>query len=251
MKNTNVSYGKLAVLLIGLAAFVDGAVLLVVNNLNLGNIVATLLGAALVAYGICWDRANRLLPKWVKIALITVLAIIVAFAAFLLTYGSINTATYTEDAVIVLGAGLRGDTPSLTLQKRLDAAVAYHERNPDVLIVVSGGQGPQEIVSEASAMEQYLLSCGVPQANIVKEERSTSTYENFVYSKTLLDERLDGEYRVAFVTSEYHVYRAGGIARSAGIENTTHLHGTTRLDAILPGTLREILAVLKFWVFGT
>ena len=231
--------------------FIDGAVLLVVNNLNLGNILTTALGAVLVLYGALWERANRVLPRWVKGAFIGVLAFIVGFMSFLWIYGTVDTATYKEDAVIVLGAGLRKDIPSLTLQKRLDAAVAYHEHNPDALIVVSGGQGPQEMVSEAYAMEQYLIAHGIPQDKIVREDRSTSTYENFVLSKTLLDERLGTDYRVAFVTSEYHVYRAGGIARSAGIEQTTHLHGTTRPDAVLSGTLREMLAVLKFWVFGT
>lgn len=249
MTKAKFSIPRIAVLLIGLAVLIDGAVLLIVNNFNIGNVLTVLLGGAFLVYGAFYQRINDTFPAWLKIGCVLLLVLILVFVLFLLIYGLTDTVTYDEDAIIVLGAGLRGDVPSLTLSKRLDAAVAYHRENPAALIVVSGGQGPQETVSEASAMERYLIEKGVPQDRIIKEERSTSTYENFAYSKVLLDEHFKGDYRVAFITSEYHIYRAGGIAATTGIDTDAHLHSPTRADAILPSTLRESLAVIKFWIF--
>lgn len=99
-------------------------------------------------------------------------------------------------------------------------------------------------------MERYLKDKGVAEEVIVKEDKSTSTYENFVFSKKLLDDRLGKSFKVAFVTNEYHIYRALGIAENAGFKDLTHLHSNTRWYSVLPGTLRECLAVMKFRVFG-
>ena len=107
----------------------------------------------------------------------------------------------------MLGAAVHGRELSNTLAGRLAVAVTYHERSPSSLIVVSGGQGPQEEIPEAVAMRQYLLDHGVPDDHIIVEDRSTSTEENFRNSRLLLDERLTPGYSVAFVTDEFR--RAG------------------------------------------
>jgi uncharacterized SAM-binding protein YcdF (DUF218 family) len=98
-------------------------------------------------------------------------------------------------------------------------------------------------------MEKYLLSQGVDPDMIIKEERATSTLENFKFSKEILDELLPKGYSVAYITNEFHIYRAGGYCSQAGIKGATHLHSNTRFDSILPGTMRECLAVMAFWVF--
>ena len=103
------------------------------------------------------------------------------------SFGFTDTVTYKEDAVIVLGAGLRGENLSLILRNRLDAAVEYYNENPEAVIVVSGGQGPDEDIPEAEAMERYLYEQGVPLNKIIKEDKSTSTEENFKFSKELLE----------------------------------------------------------------
>ena len=111
----------------------------------------------------------------------------VFLAGYVLSYAH-STVTYKEDAIIVLGAAVHGKTPSRTLRYRLKKAVDYHEQNPDAIIIVSGGQGAQEDISEAEAMKIYLVENGVASNKIIKEDKSTSTAENFKFSKEILDE---------------------------------------------------------------
>ena len=102
--------------------------------------------------------------------------------------GNTATATGQEQTLIVLGAGLRGEHVTGLLARRLDAAYDYYQKNPDVLIVVSGGQGPGESIPEAVAMERYLVQRGIPDSQIWAETESTSTEENFLFSQKLLQE---------------------------------------------------------------
>lgn len=82
------------------------------------------------------------------------------------------------NAIIVLGAGVNGSTPSLSMCNRLDAALDYLGANPDALAVVSGGQGEGEDITEAEAMADYLTAHGIDSARIVQEDRSRTTHEN-------------------------------------------------------------------------
>lgn len=122
------------------------------------------------------------------------------------------------DAVIVLGAAVHGDRVTWVLSNRLDAAIAYLEAHPDAIAVVSGGQGAGETVTEGSAMRKYLLEHGIAEDRVIAEERATNTTENFLFSKALIDEALGGNARIAFVTTGFHVYRAGAVAAAQGIE---------------------------------
>lgn len=110
-------------------------------------------------------------------------------------------------AVIVLGAGVNGRTPSLSLRTRLDAALAYVQDKPDIPIVVSGSQGRGEEISEARCMYDWFTACGVPAERIILEERATNTEENIRYSLELL-ERRDIAGNIAVVSSDYHLCRA-------------------------------------------
>lgn len=241
---------RIAYTTIGAAVSLNGIVLTFTTNFNIGNLLTLLLGAILLFCGIFLNTVIKSLPKWIKIAFITALALVVCFASFLLGFGTTDTATYSEDAIIVLGAAVHRETPSLVLKDRLDTAIEYHSKNPNALIIVSGGSGLQETVTEASAMKKYLIENGVAEDVIIKEEKATSTYENFVFSEQILDERFDDTYSAAFIKNEYHVYRAGGIAKKAGFGQIAHTHSSTRWYAVLSGTLRECLAVVKFWIFG-
>ncbi len=248
MKSKSLFFVRTLVLFFGALICFNAIMLFLLSNFNIGNLLTLALGCALLLYGIYFHKINHDFPKSVKIVLASGMAVLFAFMAFLLTFGSVDTTKYSEDAIIVLGAAVHGETPSAVLKTRLNAARRYHEKNPDALIVVSGGQGPQEDISEAEAMKRYLVSHGVNPNIIIKEENATSTLENFRFSKEILDERLGEDYRVCYITNEFHIYRAGGFAKKAGFSQTTHLHSNTRFDSILPGTLRECLAVLYFWV---
>ena len=122
-----------------------------------------------------------------------------------------------KDVLIVLGCAVRGERVSLTLKLRLDAALEYLEHSPNTAVIVSGGKGDGENISEAEAMKRYLVSHGVDEGRIITEDKSTSTWENFKFSKEILDERFPGA-SAAFVTTNFHVYRAGRVAIMNGIE---------------------------------
>lgn len=236
---------KALFLILGVAVTLDGIFMWFTSNFNLGNVMTLLLGAALIAFGALHHHLSK---PW-KLAILAVFLLVLVVITALLVFGLTDTVDYHEDAVIVLGAAVRGEVPSGALQDRLDAALRYFEKNPTATIVVSGGQGPQEDITEALAMERYLIAHGVPQAQILKEERSTSTEENFKFSKAMLDAHFAEDYTVCFVTNEYHIFRAGRIAQQAGLDSLTHVHSNTRWYGILPGVLRECLAVMKYWFF--
>jgi len=158
---------------------------------------------------------------------------------------------YEADYLIVLGAGVHGDVPSLSLKNRLDAALEYLNRNPECTAIVSGGQGPGENLSEAQAMFDYLTRRGIEPGRVLTEEKSTSTQENLSFSFELLRTRgVEPESaRIALVSSEYHLYRAQYLARSMGVQ----VHGvaarTSKPVLMVNYFIREAFAVLYTWVF--
>lgn len=234
---------RIAFLAFGGLVTVNALAATVASSFHTGVFLNWCLGLALLSCGI-WHRVwTEVVPKALRYLCYSAGASLLLFVCFLVVYGQIDTVTYDEDAVIVLGAGVRGEQLSRTLQKRLDAAIDYAEKNPDAVIIVSGGQGSGESISEALAMERYLLSRGVPAERIRKEDLSTSTRENFQFSQTVLSELKDPR-RIAFVTSDFHVFRAAYLARGAGFEQVTHLHGGTPWFLHLPNGLREAVAVV-------
>jgi len=112
-------------------------------------------------------------------------------------------------AVVVLGAGVNGTVPSLSLQTRLEAALDYVRDKPDLPIVVSGAQGRGEDISEARCMADWLVDHGVAEDRILLEEKAANTRENIAFSMDVLaDYDIDTTANIAVVTSDYHLCRA-------------------------------------------
>ncbi len=237
---------KLAAIISGTFLLGNAALMAIIANLNLGLVPVAGLGAVLLCYGIFFEKLGKI--KIINAVLCLGLAVVIGFSSFLALYGNNDNATYNEQAVIVLGCGIRGERVSVGLAKRLNKAVEYHEQNPDSVIIVSGGQGPQEDISEALAMKRYLVEKGIDESKIIMEDKSTSTIENFKFSHEILDEKGISEDSVAFVTNAYHVYRAATYAHKEGL-SVTHL-GTDIIWYTIPmNYFREMLAVVKMWVF--
>ena len=111
---------------------------------------------------------------------------------------------------------MKGSRPSLSLQRRLDRAGEWLNEHPDASCVLSGGQGPDEPISESTSMKRYLIEHGIPEERIIEEDRSTDTRENMLFSKEKIqDVNPDG--KTAFATTNYHVFRSGLCARRAGM----------------------------------
>jgi len=216
-------------------------------NFHFGVIALGLFSSAVLAYGVFWHRLGRI--RWLRMAFIGVCFILILFSGFLAVYGRQDNAQHNEDAVIILGAGIRGEQVSLSLAQRLDQAVEYHKKNPRAVLIVSGGKGSQERITEALAMERYLIANGVPAEQIFKEEKSVSTYENFLFSGELLKKIFPQGCSTVFITSDFHVYRAEKTAQAIGI-TVRHIGANTVWYTIPVNYLREMLAVIKTWVLS-
>lgn len=147
--------------------------------------------------------------------------------------------------IIALGCGLLPDgTATPLLKSRLDAAIkAYDGGDRAAKIIVSGGQGPDEVVSEARAMASYLVSQGVPESDILLEEASRTTEENLRFSQAIINER-GGAERVTIATSDYHCLRAAMFARKLGI-NARCVGGHTPAFFYPASFFREYIALIS------
>ncbi len=240
---------KKAIRIITIAAGIlllgNAALMAVIANLNIGLLPVVCLGLVLLVYGVFFKKLSE--KKIINIFLCLALVVLLTFGGFLGAYGGNDNAEYNEKTVIVLGCGIRGERVSVGLAKRLNKAAQYHEKNPDAVIIVSGGQGPQEDISEALAMKRYLAAKGIDEDKIIMEDKSTSTITNFKYSHEIMNEMGLPADSVVFVTNAYHVYRAASYAEKEGL-TVTHL-GTDIIWYTVPmNYMREMLAVIKMWV---
>ncbi|MTH53024.1 YdcF family protein [Bacillus mangrovi] len=161
----------------------------------------------------------------------------------ILSYAQAKPAA-AADYLIVLGAKVNGDVPSLALQYRVDAAAEYLKRNKETIVIVSGGKGPGEAISEAEAMKRSLIVQGISSGRIIKEDQSASTYENIVFSKRLLPVKANSG---IIVSSDFHLYRSIMMAESQNL-SVTGLAAKTPEVILVKSYIREYLAVTKFYI---
>ncbi|MBR3486481.1 MAG: YdcF family protein [Clostridia bacterium] len=123
-----------------------------------------------------------------------------------------------KDYIIILGCGLRPDgTPTPLLRGRIERALAFYNKQKDetgkeLKFIASGGQGPNEVNSESTAIKRFLIEKGIPEEMIIEEDRSSSTLENMRNSKEIIFSE-DPAAKVLFSTTNYHVFRSGLSAR--------------------------------------
>lgn len=152
------------------------------------------------------------------------------------------------DYVIVLGARVRGTVVSKALAERLDCTIEYEKKHPTCVIIVSGGKGPGEDVTEAYAMKKYLVERGIVPERIVEEDQSTDTAENFQYSMKKIS---DNNAKVVVISNRFHVYRAVSIGKKMGINNLYGEPAVTDPIMRVHYYLREAIAVFKYKLTGT
>lgn len=155
---------------------------------------------------------------------------------------------YDKDYIIILGCSIdkRGGLLPL-LKGRVNRAVRFAweqeiATGKPLKYVPSGGQGPNEVMSEGSAMELYLLTHGAEDYEVFPEKKSTSTWENMVFSKQIIDGLMPGA-KIAFATTNYHMLRSGILAQQAGID-AEGIAGDTKWYFWPNGFLREFFAIL-------
>lgn len=183
--------------------------------------------------------------RWLLLVVVGIgLAVFVCIEGLVISHMGM-TADTDVDAVIVLGAQVREDGPSVVLQYRLDRAVSYLEAHPDTVCLLSGGQGKNEPYAEAVGMAQYLEEHGITADRLILETQSLTTAENIKNCRELLP---DGA-SVGIITNDFHMFRALQIARKQGLSNVAAITaGSARL--FLPNNmLREFFAEIKFLLF--
>lgn len=146
------------------------------------------------------------------------------------------------DYIIVLGAQVKEDGPSVVLKYRLDSAINYLNQNPETICIVSGGQGSNETRTEAEGMYDYLTTHGIASERILLEDQSKNTMENIKYSKLLLDESYQN---VGIVTNNFHTFRAVRIAKAQGLHNVCGIAAESTALYLPNNVLRECLGILK------
>lgn len=162
-----------------------------------------------------------------------------------------GSARFTEIAggggqwVVVLGCGIKADgTPTWALENRLDSALDWYMAHPGTRLVVSGGKGSNEPVPEALSMAQYLFAHGVARKDVLQEDRSTSTMENFRFSRILMEKAGWNGSPILFVTNDFHVFRARILAARNGF-SAYGIGAPTPAVIWLNVYLREFFALFK------
>ena len=155
------------------------------------------------------------------------------------------------DYIVVLGAGVNGTVPSLTLQDRINGAYDYLTAHSKTVAVLSGGQGPREEITEAACMYRELTRMGIDGSRLLLEERSTSTMENLTFSLEVLEKEFGAKpSQIGIVSSEYHIFRAKCFAKALDLEPVGIPAKTSWAILRLNYYPREIVAVWKFLVLG-
>lgn len=196
---------------------------------------------------------GRRIPLWLKILFGLLLAGIAVFSVLLgqVLSGSRDELHGDPKAMIILGCQVKDWGPSILLRDRLDEALEYLKDHPDMTVVVSGGQGSDEPTSEAQAMADYLEEHGFSRENILLEDQSHNTMQNFAYSKALLEQNgYDLEQGILVVSNGFHLTRARMLAGRAGfVEVSTLAAPSSHLPSRLHMYVREPLALVKSFFF--
>jgi len=235
---------RIILLILGVLSLVNVIYMHFAANPTIAFAIQAVISICLIFYAAFFNR----IPKKIHVTFAIICLIPMAFSLFLFAYGNLDNVDFNEDVVIVLGAGVRGETVSLPLAHRLTTAIDYLHQNPDAYIIVCGGLGNRAVITEAEAMARFLITRGVPKDRILLEEQSTSTYENLAFAQEILDEHFPDGFRAVLVTNDFHIYRAVRTAEHVGL-NVGHVGAFTDWSTMSVNYLREMLAVTHMWVF--
>lgn len=162
--------------------------------------------------------------------------------------GSNNDVNIEFDTIIVLGAGINGDNPSGSFQERLDVALKYLDKYPDMQVITTGGYGSGETYSESYVAKKYLVDNGIDPDQIKTEEKSINTYQNIQYAKEILGDDYDG--KVAVVSSDFHLFRGRLLLKEHGISQAFGVGSKVPNEFLIHiYNIREYFSVMKHLIF--
>lgn len=182
--------------------------------------------------------------------LVTYLECILLSTVIIVIKSGRHTPNYDKDYVIILGCQIAKDgTLTPLLKARVDSAIKFsniqkEKTGNNLVFIPSGGKGDNEVISEAQAMKNYLLEKGISENDIIIEDKSKNTYENIKFSKEIIDSK-NGNPKIAFSTTNYHVFRAGNIALNQKI-NIEGIGSKTKLYFWINAFIREFIATIVY-----
>ena len=193
---------------------------------------------------------NIIVPSLFKILFWGVVAI--GIGMFIISEGLIiskmtSTPKVECDYIIVLGAQIKGTKVTNSLRERLDTAYDYIVLHPNTKIIVSGGQGQGEDITEACAMKEYLVARGIEDSKIMMENRSINTTENMKFSVDFIE---DKKASIGIVTSNFHIYRSIKLAKAQGLTNVSGIDSPCDSILFLNYMVRESVGITKDAVMG-
>ena len=192
--------------------------------------------------------------KWAtRIFSVCLILGIIVYAATeaVIIYYSFGSPDRETDYLLVLGAKVNENGPSVSLWDRIYAAHDYMETHPDVIAVVSGGQGKDEPMTEALCMYQNLVRLGIDPERILMEDKATSTWENLHFSLDLLQNKFGQRpTELAVLSSEYHLFRASLFTKACQVDFIGIPAHTSRLSQMVNHFLREAAGVWHYILLG-
>ena len=225
--------------------------------LNIGNMFGVIIGLLFIIIGIFKSSVISYIRfiKSKKIGKIFLILLIITTTVLIIFWGcitfliisKISTKDNHDNTIIVLGCQVIVDKPIIMLKERIDAGFDCLQRNPTAVAILSGGQGIDENISEAECMYQELIKKGISSERLIKETRSTSTYENIKYSYTIIKER-NLSLKVVLITNEFHCYRASYFANKFGMKSNTY-SAKTHWYFFPTFYIREIFAITAQCIF--
>lgn len=180
----------------------------------------------------------------------------VTFAIMCMYISNVNSRQVTPDDLddktvfVVYGAGLEGDKPGKALQKRLNKAIELGEKCPDAVYIVTGGQGDNEVRTEASAMKEYLVSRGIPDDMIIEEGRARNTIQNIEYSFEIIETEGLGDCNIVSVSNAFHIPRIIMLCERMGNDTSPALAEDPDSRFIFATLVREYMSYTKLLLFG-
>lgn len=227
---------------------------------NIGNAVGIIVSGIMTVIFIFWKPFTEFVKNlWDKpagkilisaVILISSICIILAIVISAFMIKSADDPPPDENTtLVVLGCKVKNGRPSLMLKRRLDCACEYLSEHNTVNVVVSGGQGSDEVMSEAQCMKEYLTEKGISPERIFMEDKSTSTEENLKFSQEIISREGLPE-KITLVTDAFHQCRAEMLAKKIGI-TPYNISGYTSWYIVPVYWVREWFGIAYYAVFGS
>ncbi len=241
---------KKLLLFAGAICGIYGVIILgILGMMGLFNYFYAVVGLLLLLLGFFWDKISEKLRKVIVIFITTVLLV------FCTVEGIIISKVFQQpkgsvDYVIILGARVRRDGPSVDFKARIDSALVYLNENPDSMVITTGGQGMDEVIAEGQCAHDYLVEHGISEDRILIEDKSTNTRENLLFAKRNIEARGDKieECTVCIASASYHLRRASFIAEKNGYENVSVLPSNGLWILIPHYYTREFFALINDFI---